>query len=95
MNYDPIEPSREDVERLLITKNSKLLAEPKEIIVKVKRYYTIVKILKINISLSREIAVIREGYWPIVVIYYVCLLKRNIAWLKENTPYSKIEIECY
>jgi len=86
-NYDPTEPSREDVERLLIiTQNSKLPAEPGEMVVDVKRCHTAAKILKINASSSRAIAMIREGCWPVAAAYYVCFLERNMVWLKENAP---------
>jgi hypothetical protein len=94
-NYDPTEPSREDVERLLVaTKNSKLPAEPEEMVAEVKRCHTAAKILKINTSSSRAMAVIREGCWPVAAAYYVCLLERNITWLKENAPHGRIETEC-
>ena len=91
-NYDPTEPSREDVERLLVaTKNSKLPAEPEEMVV--KRCHTAAKILKINASSSRAMAVIREGCWPVAAAYYVYFLERNITWLKENAPHGRIETE--
>jgi hypothetical protein len=48
-------------------------------IINVKRCYTIAKILKINISSSRAIAIIKEGCWPMVAVYYVCLLERNMV----------------
>jgi hypothetical protein len=79
-NYDPTEPSREDVERLLIvTKNSKLSAEAGEMVIDVKRCYTAAKILKINASSSRAMAMIREECWPVAAAYYVCLLERNMT----------------
>lgn len=94
-NYDPTEPSRKDVERLLVaTKNSKLPAEPGDMVADMKRCYTAAKILKINASSSRAIAMIREGCWPVAAAYYVCLLESNMTWLKENAPYGRIETEC-
>jgi hypothetical protein len=49
------------MERLLVaTQNSKSLAEPGETVAVVKRCHTAAKILKINASSSREIAMIRE-----------------------------------
>jgi hypothetical protein len=84
------------VERLLIaTKKSKLLAEPDEMVIEVKRCYTAAKILKINVSSSRVMAVIREGCWPVAATYYVYFLERNITWLKENAPHGRIETERY
>jgi hypothetical protein len=94
-SYDPTEPSREDVERLLFaTQNSKLPTEPGEMVVDLKRCHTAAKILKINASSSRAIAMIREGCWPVAAVYYVYLLERNTVWLKENAPYGRIEAEC-
>lgn len=83
--YDPTEPSREDVERHFVAaKNSKLPVESREMVEDVKRCHTAAKILRIDASSSRAMAVIREGSWPVAAAYYSCLLERNMTWLKEN-----------
>jgi hypothetical protein len=93
--YDPTEPSKEDVERLFVAAtNSKLPTEPGEMVEDVRRCYTAAKILRIDASSSRAMAMIREKPWPVAAAYYYCLLERNKTWLKENAPYSRIEVEC-
>ena len=95
--YDPTEPSKKDVERLFVaTTNSNLPNEPGEMVEDVRRCYTAAKILRIDATSSRAIAMIRERPWPVAAAYYSCLLERNMAWLKENALYSSIiEAECY
>lgn len=94
-NYDPTEPSREDVERLYVAaKNSALPAEPGEMIEDVKRCYTAAKIMRIDVSSSRATAMIKEGPGTVAAAYYSRFLERNTTWLEENTSYDRIEAEC-
>lgn len=54
--YDPMEPSKEDVERLFVAAtNSKLPTEPGEMVEDVRRCYTAAKILRMHL---------RAGQWP-------------------------------
>jgi hypothetical protein len=54
------------VERLFIAaKNLKLPTELGEMVEDWKRCYTAAKILRIDVSSSRVMAVIREGSWPV------------------------------
>ncbi|KAH6704336.1 hypothetical protein BKA61DRAFT_703164 [Leptodontidium sp. MPI-SDFR-AT-0119] len=93
--YDPTKPSKEDVERLFVAAtNSKLPTEPGEMAEDVKRCYTVAKILRIDASSSKAMAMIREQPWPVAAVYYYCLPERHKIWLKENAPYSRIEAEC-
>jgi hypothetical protein len=89
LDYDPAEPSREDIERLYITaKNPKPQAKSGEIatfidVEDLKRFYIAAKARKVDASSRTAIAMIREA-WPAAVAYYSCLLERNRTWLKEN-----------
>lgn len=98
-NYDPTEPSREDVDRLhVVTKISKSSAKPGDIVPDEKPCYTVAKTLKINAFSSRAMGMIGEKCWPIAPIaagYYNYLLKRNNTWLKENAQQIRMEKECY
>lgn len=72
------------MERLFIAaKNSKLPTEPGDMVEDVKRCYTTAKILRIDASSSRAMAMIREGSLPVAAAYYSCLLERNMTWLKD------------
>ncbi len=89
LDYNPTEPSREDVESLYLTaKNPKPRAKSGEIaafidVEDLKRFYVAAKARKVVASSRTAIAMIREA-WPTAVAYYSCLLECNRTWLKEN-----------
>jgi hypothetical protein len=60
--------AKSTVEHLFIAaKNLKLPTEPGEMAEDLKRCYTAAKIVRIDASSSRAMAVIREGSWPVAV----------------------------
>ena len=87
-NYDPTEPSGEDVQRLFLeTKSSRSQVVPGEMVADMKRCHAAAKMLKINAFSGRASFMIREG-WPVAAAYYHYLVERNVTWSKENAPYS-------